>query len=164
MTKEIINKIRLCCLLTFSLFHVQAYAITAFITKIQNLDFIDVIPVIGNCDINVDTSILSGTSCAGGASPTGDVGHYRITADPGKAITITINSKSDTGDGVIVLPSGKIKTDSAADVVFSADTAVNVNSGVSGEIDIYIAGRLTFTARKSFSTSYSVDIEIEFIE
>lgn len=158
------SKILLYGLLALVLCHGQAYAITAYIVKIQDLDFIDVLPVAGDCNIHVDTGILTGSLCAGGSGAIGNVGHYRITADPGKTITITIRSKSDTGDGVIVMPSGKIKTDSAADVIFSADSAVNIDSGVSGEIHIYIAGRLTFTSNKAFGTIYSVEHDIEFIE
>ena len=164
MVKVKKNKIRLYCLLVLSLFHTNVHSITPYIIKVQGVDFVDVLPVPGNCNIHVDTNILTGSICAGGSGAIGIVGHYRITADPGKTINIIINSKADTGDGVILMPSGKIKTDSAADVIFSADIGVNVNSGVSGEIDIYIAGRLTFTTNKGFGTAYSVAHDIEFIE
>lgn len=164
MAKVIKKKIWLYCLLGLSLFQGQAYAITAFIVKIQDINFMNVLFVPGSCNIHVDTNVLSGGICAEGTGGTGDVGHYRITADPGKTISILVSSKTDSGDGVIVTPSGKIKTDSAADVPFTADVTVNVNSGVSGEVNIYIAGTLTLTADKGFSTVYSVDFDIEFIE
>lgn len=164
MAKVKKSKVWLCCLFALSLYQGSAYAITAYIMKVQDIDYKNVLFVPGSCSIHVDTNVLTGGICAEGSGAVGDVGHYRIVADPGKTLSITVSSKTDSGDGVIVTPSGKIKTDSAADVPFTADVTVNVNSGVLGEVNIYIAGTLTLTTDKAATTVYSVGYEIEFIE
>ena len=155
------KKIRVCSLFLLAIFHFQAHS--AFV-EIERLDFTGVLPYVGSCSIDVDSGILSGTICIGGGTSVGEVGHYRITATPNTTVNIIVSSKTDDGDGIAFSPSGKISTDSAADVNFFANIAKNIDSGVSGEIDIFIAGQLTLTSVQNFGTAFSPNIEIEYNE
>jgi hypothetical protein len=159
MKVKIKNKIRLYIFLVLAVVQFQTHSA---ILEIKKLDFISVLPIVGSCSIDVDSGLLTGTICAGASGAVGDVGHFRITTTPSTVVNIVVYSKSDNGDGIVLNPSGKISTDSAADVTFFANNGINVNSGTSGEIDIYIGGQLTLTSTKNFMAEYTPSMEIEY--
>lgn len=134
-------------------------AVEPSIIELSKLSFAEVLHFIGSCEMDYDTAAVvdlpGSKTCMFSAS--GTVGKYRIFSNPNSTVSIRVNQKLNTGDGVRFVPKGRITT---SDISFEISSNFNyqVNSGTSGVVDLFIGGRLYIESDLNPNTSYELDI------
>jgi len=124
-----------------------------------------IIPQTGVCEMAHDTSVItkiSGNLCTNGT--TGSRGHYKVFAAPNTTVRIVVRPHNNTGDGVVFAPDGVVFSDSTAAIPFVEHATTNIDSGVSGIVEIYIGGVLTQVSKPPPSTTFNFTHEIDYSE
>lgn len=124
-----------------------------------------IIPQTGVCDMAHDTSVvtkISGNLCANGS--TGSRGHYKVHATPNTTVRIVVRPHNNSGDGVVFSPDGVVFSDSTAAIAFVEHGVTNIDSGVSGIVEIYVGGSLTLVTKPTSSTTYVFTHIIDYSE
>lgn len=122
-------------------------------------------PVTGACDMAHDTSVLTplvGNICPVAAG--GSRGHYKVFATPNTTVRIVVRPHNNSGDGVIFNPDGVVFSDSTAPIAFVEHATTNIDSGVSGIVEIYVGGMLTLVSKPPSSTTFTFTHEIDYSE
>jgi len=140
------------------------FAAVPFLNQTSTINFGNLIFIPGGCDMAYDTkTIVNNTSANICIDPEGQLGKYRITADPSIPITITVKTHNDDGSGIIYVPNGQAVSDTESKLL-SANIATVIDSGTSGFIDITLGGRIQVSVTLSASSSYDESFDIEFTE
>ncbi|MFT4928201.1 MAG: hypothetical protein ACI8WB_004320 [Phenylobacterium sp.] len=137
-----------------------------YIVQASNTSFgSQIIPLTGACEMAFDTSILTNTAgnlCTTGS--TGSRGHYKVYAAPSTTVRIVVRPHNNSGDGVVFAPDGVVFSDSTAAIAFVEHGTTNIDSGVSGIVEIYVGGELTLVSKPTTSTSYNFTYDIDYSE
>ena len=110
--------------------------------KITDLDFDQVLPTRGECEIDEDTGIITdrGASTLCAHASVGTPAHYRLFGVPNQDYDIRVNLLYVNGtDGFSYIPVGSMSSD-ATTLATVTDTFVTIDSGTSGIIDIKVGG------------------------
>ena len=136
----------------------------AYIIERSRIDFGSLIYISGGCvmayDTKLITNVIGSNICI---SEEGQLGKYRIYADPHTDITITVKSHNDNGNGIIYVPDGEVTNDIESKLII-ADIGITINSETSGIIDINLGGRIRINGILSSNNNYSENFSIEFNE
>ena len=97
------------------------------------------------------------------ADATGTRGEFQILATPNTIVTVTVFNHTNDGDGVEFVPAGQLSS-SAGTTVIVPNNPVTINSGATGQIDLYLGGRLIFLTNVTPSTTFFKDFTIEYTE
>jgi len=138
----------------------EPYIVEASTTSFGN----QIVPGFGACDLAYDTSVLTNTSGSICSGTTGSRGHYKVFAAANTTVRIVLSAHNNNGDGVIFYPVGVVFSDSTAPVPFLEQNTINIDSGTSGIVEIYVGGTLTLVSKPSVSTSYNFTYEIDYSE
>jgi len=139
---------------------------TPFVVQASTTSFgAQIVPQTGACNMDYDTSVLTNTAgylCPSGG--TGSRGHFRVFATPNTTVRIVVRPHNNSGDGVVFSPDGVIFSDSTPAISFVESATTNIDSGVSGIVEIYVGGILTLVSKPTSSTTYTFTNEIDFSE
>lgn len=137
-----------------------------YIVQVSTTSFgAQIVPQMGACEMAHDTSVLtnlSGNLCT--STGTASRGHYKVFAAPSTTVRIVVRPHNDTGDGVVFAPDGVVFSDSTAPTAFVEHATTNIDSGVSGIVEIYVGGVLTLVSKPTNSTTYNFTYEIDYSE
>jgi hypothetical protein len=159
----------LMAILLFSIVSFNALAITPTISVVREIHFGTLLLGSGSCRMVASTGFLMSYSgpfiCV---LPEGSHnGRYTVTANPNKMIRFKILPNLNTGDGVVFDPYVELVSDGVPLQVISNDTAyIDINSGATGIVDLYVGGVLTVTGSYSHSQTviFSFPDGIEWFE
>lgn len=117
--------------------------ITPYFATNTEINFGAVLFVQGNCTMSHVNGAFSNISPAAmcGAGGNGTPGRYVIVANPNQTVSFTMSQRNNQGDGLMFIPEGQLISDTE-NHAFSAGVAQEINSGVSGVVNIHIGGRL----------------------
>lgn len=150
--------VRVCIFLAISF---PTHAFEPWVISRTNVTLGNTMPGPGTCEIDLDTEALSGALCV---DSLGSVGEYELHANPNTDVQIVVDSINDSGDGIIFAAEGRYSTDLDSDIAFVGGVSQTINSGSSGVIYIYVAGRLTLSQSISLDTVYSPEFDITYNE
>lgn len=141
----------------------SGYAIEEWTTQHQSLHFGSVIPVIGHCVLDENTSVVTSPSsiCLG----PGSRGHYKIHGDANQLIKVTLNNVVDVATGINFNPVGRLVNNLGDDIsapIAGVETWIRIGSD--GIIDIYVGGTLNLNQRTETSTPYILQYDIDYEE
>ncbi|MDO6486608.1 hypothetical protein Q4503_02780 [Colwellia sp. 6_MG-2023] len=160
-------KIKLTLIVIFCLFFTFFHSSTkadAYIIERSRINFGSLIYISGGCvmayDTKLITNVIGSNICI---SEEGQLGKYRIYADPHTEIAITVKSHNDNGSGIIYVPDGEVTNDIESKLII-ADTGITINSETSGIIDINLGGRIRINGILNSNNTYSENFSIEFNE
>lgn len=131
--------------------------IVPFFVTNRALSFSQILFIQGNCTMshvngafsNVNPAVMCGW--AGNGTP----GRYVVIANPGRQIRIRILQRDNQGDGFIFLPEGELISDTET-LQITAGIAQDIDSGVSGVVNIHLGGRLFVVSPTTPSTSFNL--------
>ena len=147
-----------------SLFSFKSLALTAYIAQTSLIHFGFLIHIPGSCDMAYDTKLITNTSASNiCTSSAGQLGKYRIYANPNTQVQIKVKSHNDNGSGIIYIPNGELGSD-AETLLIVADVNKTIDSGASGIIDIHLGGSMYLNNMLSSSTNYIESFDIDFTE
>lgn len=86
-------------------------------------------------------------------------GLYTITANPNKTVQIKVLPNLDNGNGITFNPRVYITSDSEAKGIINNSDFVEVNSGVSGVITIYLGGELSVSTMQISGQTINFNFE-----
>ncbi|MDX2367784.1 MAG: hypothetical protein QNK36_05190 [Colwellia sp.] len=156
-------------MLLFSIVSFNAVAITPTFSVIREIHFGIVMLDTGSCRMIASTGVLISYSgqfiCV--LPEDAHNGRYTVTANPNKTIRFKILPNLDTGDGVVFNPYVELISDGVPGKVISNNVGfVDINSGATGIVDLYVGGILTVTGSYSHSQTviFSFPDSIEWFE
>ncbi|NVK23972.1 MAG: hypothetical protein HWE10_03505 [Gammaproteobacteria bacterium] len=130
-----------------------------FIVELSTLDFKELLPISGTCQMDYETGALSPMAgsqlCIGGQ--TGTVAYYRLFGAKNKDYIIRVNERVPEGDSLRFEPIGKITSD-AVDIDIVPGANHTVDSGASGIINIVFGGNLILSSPFAANGVYSIDM------
>jgi hypothetical protein len=138
----------------------EPYIVEASSTSFGN----QIVPSFGACDLAYDTSVLTNTSGSICSGTTGSRGHYKVFAAANTTVRIVLSAHNNDGDGVIFYPVGVVFSDSTAPIAYLEENTINIDSGTSGIVEIYVGGTLTLVSKPTVSTNYNFTYEIDYSE
>ncbi|MDN4503228.1 hypothetical protein QX776_12510 [Alteromonadaceae bacterium BrNp21-10] len=165
MIKRIFNLIFIVNVLLFS--H-NALSLTPTFHMGQEINFGSIVLSTGSCSMIPTTGAL--TSHVGQFicefQAGSQYGSYTITANPNKIIQVKMTPDLDNGSGYIFNPRASMFSDVASKVVHNNTDFVEINSGSSGIVNIYLGGELTVYSLPSAgqTINFSFDAAIEWNE
>ncbi len=123
----------------------KVQAITPTFSVNQEINFGSVILTTGSCSMIPTTGALTYYQgmfiCE---FPKGaQNGSYTITANPNKIVQIKMKPNLDNGNGYMFNPKASVFSDVQQKVIYNNNDFVEINSGDSGIINIYLGGDLT---------------------
>lgn len=150
------------CLIIFLFFikTVSADEIVPTISVVKNISFSQIIFLPGNCKLDHITGDITDISTSNICfnAGRGVVGHYVIISEPNKLINIRVNQRDKDGDGLIFIPDGRVEND-VESKLYAANQQVQINSGASGVVRIFIGGRLFSTTELAPNSSVNLTKE-----
>ena len=113
----------------------------------------------GNCTMShVDGSFSNiNPAMMCGASGKGTPGHYSIVAEPNRMVSIKIIQRDNQGDGLLFVPTGELISD-VETLAITPGTDQEINSGVSGVVDIRVGGSLYVLSPLSPGVDYQLEV------
>jgi hypothetical protein len=138
----------------------EPYIVEASTTSFGN----QIVPGFGACDLAYDTSVLTNTSGSICSGTTGSRGHYKVFAAANTTVRIVLSAHNNDGDGVIFNPVGVVFSDSTSPIAYLEQNTINIDSGASGIVEIFVGGTLRLVSKPSVSTSYNFTYEIDYSE
>jgi len=148
-------------LLSVASFTVLAVNPTFYV--LRKIDFGTVLLGAGSCSMDENTGVVSGHIGQFICIPTTGAtnGRYYIIANPNKTIRFKVLPNLDTGAGVVFNPYVKLVSQGIPDEVIYNDTGyVDINSGATGMVSLYLGGELNVSA----SYSHSETINFSFVD
>lgn len=134
-----------------------------YIIPMSELDFSDILPITGNCEMDLDgvvTDMPGSQMCI--SSENGKIAHYRVIAIPDINVNIQVNTRQPQGgDGLTFTPVGKLTSD-VDDIDIIPDQVHLVNTGTLGRIDIKFGGQIIIS-NTFFGPDMSHEIEMEAV-
>ena len=123
---------------------------------LEEIDFGTIFFKQGICDMDPASGDLSNVTgvnlCA--MSAKGTVGRYVITTEPNKMVTVKLIQRNSDGDGLVFIPAGHISSISE-DMEVPADIEIDISSGSTGVVRLYLGGRLQVMQDLEPSSNYS---------
>ncbi|MFT5760099.1 MAG: hypothetical protein ACI9LM_004883 [Alteromonadaceae bacterium] len=157
------------CILICSLISIfigkTTYAdVVPYMTTENEISFGKIMFIPGNCQMDHVTGniIVSNPDVMCDLEDQTIAGRYTIVANPNKQVNIKFMQRDNEGDGFIFIPEGIIFSD-VESLSITANTAQQLNSGVSGIIRLQVGGRL-FVIQHIPSSSIFTLTKIEGIE
>jgi hypothetical protein len=131
-----------------------------FLNTDREINFGSVLFVPGNCTMshvdgsfsNINPAVMCGTG--GNGSP----GRYVIFADPNRQVSVKLLQRDNSGDGLMFIPEGQLISDTETHAI-TAGVAQEIDSGVSGIVNIHVGGRLFVLTSISPSSSFEFTLE-----
>jgi hypothetical protein len=143
----------------------NVFAITPTINLVQTINFGNLILSTGSCRMFPDNGVLTnfqGTFLCGLPGDS-QVGKYTIIANPNRQVQVKVLPNLDNGDGYNFNPRVNLLSDIGQKVIVNNTEFVEINSGISGIININIGGDLTvyslLPAGQTFNFIYDPGIE-----
>jgi hypothetical protein len=143
----------------------NAFAITPSINLVQKINFGNLILSTGSCRMFPDNGVLTSFQGTFLCELPGDsrVGKYTIIANPNRQVQVKVLPNLDNGDGYSFNPRVNLLSDVGQKVIVNNTEFVEINSGISGIINIDIGGDLTvyslLPAGQTFNFIYDPGIE-----
>jgi hypothetical protein len=134
--------------LILSTLSVSCWAITPSFNVNQEIDFGTVMPATGSCLMFPETGQLAPFQgnfvCT---LPDGSQnGVYTIIANPNKQVQVKFLPSLDNGEGFVFNPRVSLVSDSDRKYIVNNIGFVNIDSGSSGIINLYLGGELTINS------------------
>ncbi|WP_057832182.1 hypothetical protein [Colwellia sp. TT2012] len=149
----------------FIVFYSSAIYAEPYIVQVSTTSFGSEIAIsTGSCNLTFDTSTLTNTSGVICTGTMGSRGHYKVYATPSTTVRIVVRPHNDSGDGVVFSPDGVVFSDSTAEIAFVEYTTINIDSGVSGIVEIYVGGVLSLLSKQFPNMTVNFTYEIDFSE
>ena len=128
------------------------------VTVVKDIEFYNVLPTIGSCALNYDTGVRTSSDICY-ESTVGVPGHIKVTTTANTDVNIQIFSRLEINDdGIRFVPAGIIVDDLNVETTIAVSFIHTIDSGASGEIDIYLGGTLYLTDNLASGTDFSIDI------
>jgi len=144
-------------------------AITPTISILREIHYGILLPESGSCRMIASTGVI--TSYIGQfvciLPESAHNGRYTVTANPNKVIRFKILPDLDTGTGIVFNPYVELISVGEVGKVISNNVGyVDINSGVTGIVEVYVGGDLTITGSNSYGQTISFNFAdgIEWFE
>jgi hypothetical protein len=127
-----------------------------YLNVIDDISFGNLLGKTGSCELNAITNVIgnqSGNLCL--YNETGTPGRYLIISSSNKVIRIKISTKTNSGDGIVFVPSGVYRVTGELDVVIVADQYQDIDTGDTGILEIKLGGALTAHLTLSLASTFS---------
>ncbi|TWX67483.1 hypothetical protein [Colwellia sp. C1TZA3] len=151
------RKFRFTFLFTFIVFSWSNIALSAaYFSTLDELSFGELMGFPGSCEMDALTGDIgnqTGSFCL--YDKKGTVGSYLIVSSAYKVISIKINRRMNSGDGITFIPSGVYQVSGEADIAILPDQLQNINTGDTGILHIKLGGSLRSNQALSFSSLFT---------
>jgi hypothetical protein len=127
-----------------------------YLNVIDDISFGSLLGKTGSCELNAITKVIdnqSGNLCL--YNETGTPGRYLIVSSSNKVIRIRINTKTNSGDGIVFVPSGVYRVTGEVDIDIVADQYQDISTGTTGILEIKLGGALTAHLTLSLASTFS---------
>lgn len=139
-----------------------SFAAGEVLTVVQNINFGEIVPKSGSCEMDVITGDITPASLC---VSDGVLGIYTITATANTNVKIKGISTVGNPDGFTLEPTLRLTNNLSDEATnLTPDTYITFSTGSDGIITVYMAGTLTFPAGLAHGTTQSLINDLEFTE